>query len=272
MWWVTDSDHRQRSMFHVLHSFSLHCSICGYCQGMGPLAATLLCYLDPEVGVFLVRSLPPAYFELATRAPSCDADLFQWSSSRLLNSNFKCLKRSFGWHPEQKVYSCLVRLHDNYDMHETFLPGFPGLLEAFYVQERIMQRMIPGVYDVFVCCSLSSISTANVWLNPAEKEYDLNYRLCRQMVHYSLCQYRHVPDPAPTMGRILLRRERCYDSHVGSHHMDIQRLVRLIYSNISFDLPHSQIIFSLHKHPLKRFSNCSHLSLWSKMKMRYYDG
>jgi hypothetical protein len=39
----------QRSMFHVLHSFSLFCSTCGYCQGMGPLAATLLCYLEPEV-------------------------------------------------------------------------------------------------------------------------------------------------------------------------------------------------------------------------------
>ena len=51
---------------------------------------------------------------------------------------------------EQKVYTSLVRLHDNYDMHETFLPGFPGLLEAFYVQEKIMQQMLPGIYAVFV--------------------------------------------------------------------------------------------------------------------------
>ena len=36
-------------MFHVLHSFSLFCTTCGYCQGMGPLAATLLCYFEPEV-------------------------------------------------------------------------------------------------------------------------------------------------------------------------------------------------------------------------------
>jgi USP6 N-terminal-like protein len=52
---------------------------------------------------------------------------------------------------KQKVYNCLVRLHDDYDMHETFLPGFPGLLEAFYVQEKIMQKTLPGIYAVFVC-------------------------------------------------------------------------------------------------------------------------
>ena len=35
-------------------------------------------------------------------------------------------------------------------MEATFAPGFPGLLEAFYVQEKIMQRMVPGIYAVFV--------------------------------------------------------------------------------------------------------------------------
>lgn len=36
----------QRSLFHVLHCFSMYCDTCGYCQGMGPIAATLLCYFD----------------------------------------------------------------------------------------------------------------------------------------------------------------------------------------------------------------------------------
>jgi len=35
-------------------------------------------------------------------------------------------------------------------MHDIFKPGFPGLLEALYVQERILERMIPSVFDVFV--------------------------------------------------------------------------------------------------------------------------
>lgn len=41
----------QRSLFHVLHCFSMHCKECGYCQGMGPIAATLLSYFDAPVSV-----------------------------------------------------------------------------------------------------------------------------------------------------------------------------------------------------------------------------
>ncbi|KAG9049698.1 hypothetical protein FS842_011489 [Serendipita sp. 407] len=100
----------QRSMFHVLHSFSLHCESCGYCQGMGPLAATLLSYLEPE-----------------------------------------------------RVYFCLVRLHDDYDTHDIFLPGFSGLLEAFYVQEKVMQKMLPGVYAVFKQNMISTTAYAVKW-------------------------------------------------------------------------------------------------------------
>uniref|UniRef100_A0A494G9J0 Rab-GAP TBC domain-containing protein n=1 Tax=Solanum lycopersicum TaxID=4081 RepID=A0A494G9J0_SOLLC len=46
---VTRYGSGQRNLFHVLHCFSLICDSCGYCQGMGPIAATLLCYFEPEV-------------------------------------------------------------------------------------------------------------------------------------------------------------------------------------------------------------------------------
>jgi len=40
----------QRALFHVLHAFGLRSeNVGGYCQGMGPIAATLLCYFEPEV-------------------------------------------------------------------------------------------------------------------------------------------------------------------------------------------------------------------------------
>lgn len=90
------SRNRQRSLFHVLHCFSLRCETCGYVQGMGPIAATLLCYFEPE-----------------------------------------------------HVYASLVRLHDAYSMHSIFSPGFPGLLEAIYIQERITEQMMPDVYAAF---------------------------------------------------------------------------------------------------------------------------
>ncbi|THH23130.1 hypothetical protein EUX98_g8047 [Antrodiella citrinella] len=100
----------QRSLFHVLHSLSLYCDDCGYCQGMGPLAATLLCYFDPE-----------------------------------------------------RVYASLVRLHDCYSMHSIFSPGFPGLLEAIYVQERIMEQQMPVVYAAFKKHMISTTSYATKW-------------------------------------------------------------------------------------------------------------
>ncbi|KAI0078849.1 RabGAP/TBC [Panus rudis PR-1116 ss-1] len=100
----------QRSLFHVLHCLSLHCAECGYCQGMGPIAATLLCYFEPE-----------------------------------------------------RAYASLVRLHDNYRMHTIFSPGFPGLLEAIYVQERITEQMMPVVYAAFKKHMISTTSYATKW-------------------------------------------------------------------------------------------------------------
>ncbi|KAG7452111.1 RabGAP/TBC [Guyanagaster necrorhizus] len=100
----------QRSLFHVLHCFSLRCSQCGYVQGMGPIAATLLCYFDPE-----------------------------------------------------HVYASLVRLHDSYALHNIFSPGFPGLLEAIYVQERITENMMPDVYAAFKKHMVSTTSYATKW-------------------------------------------------------------------------------------------------------------
>ncbi|KAF8641018.1 hypothetical protein AX17_000663 [Amanita inopinata Kibby_2008] len=100
----------QRSLFHVLHSFSLRCSKCGYVQGMGPIAATLLCYFEPE-----------------------------------------------------RVFAALVRLHDAYSLHTIFSPGFPGLLESIYVQERITEMMMPDVYVAFGKHMVSTTSYATKW-------------------------------------------------------------------------------------------------------------
>lgn len=44
----------------------------------------------------------------------------------------------------------MVRLHDEYNMHGIFIHGFPGLLENFYVQERLIEHIMPDVYTAFV--------------------------------------------------------------------------------------------------------------------------
>ncbi|KAI0050621.1 RabGAP/TBC [Auriscalpium vulgare] len=100
----------QRSLFHVLHSFSLRCNRCGYCQGMGPIAAMFLCYFAPE-----------------------------------------------------RAYASLVHLHDSFHMHDIFSPGFPGLLEAIYVQERVTADLMPGVYAAFKTHMISTTSYATKW-------------------------------------------------------------------------------------------------------------
>ncbi|OCF37837.1 GTPase activating protein [Kwoniella heveanensis BCC8398] len=100
----------QRNLWHVLHAFSQVCETCGYVQGMGPIAATLLCYFDPE-----------------------------------------------------RAYALLVRLHDIYGMHDIFEPGFPGLLEAFYVQERLMEWLMPDLYQSFQRNMISSSAWGTKW-------------------------------------------------------------------------------------------------------------
>ncbi|TYJ56104.1 hypothetical protein B9479_003214 [Cryptococcus floricola] len=100
----------QRNLWHVLHCFGQLCETCGYVQGMGPLAATLLCYYEPE-----------------------------------------------------RAYALMVRLHDVYGMHDIFEPGFPGLLEAFYVQERLMEWLMPDVYQSFQRNTISTTSWGTKW-------------------------------------------------------------------------------------------------------------
>ena len=44
----------------------------------------------------------------------------------------------------------MIRIHDSYDMHSIFQPGFPGLLESIYVQEKMTEKLMPDVYISFV--------------------------------------------------------------------------------------------------------------------------
>ncbi|GAA5867012.1 hypothetical protein JCM8547_008408 [Rhodosporidiobolus lusitaniae] len=101
----------QRALFHVLHAFGLRSEdIGGYCQGMGPIAATLLCYFEPE-----------------------------------------------------RAYAGLCRLFDQYQLGHIFAPGFPGLVEAFYVQERLVELLMPDVHAAFAEHFISTSAYATKW-------------------------------------------------------------------------------------------------------------
>ncbi|WFD39851.1 uncharacterized protein MJAP1_002832 [Malassezia japonica] len=51
----------QCDLFTVLHAASLTCNDCGYCQGMGPLAAILLLYMVPEDAYAMMTQLHTTY-------------------------------------------------------------------------------------------------------------------------------------------------------------------------------------------------------------------
>jgi len=65
--------------------------------------------------------------------------------------------------PPSLSYTALVRLHTSYDMHSIFSPGFPGLLEAIYVQEQITKTYMPNVYESFKQHMVSTTSYATKW-------------------------------------------------------------------------------------------------------------
>ena len=102
----------QRSLFHVLHAFSLLCPKCAYCQGMGPIAATLLVYFPPE-----------------------------------------------------KAYAVMVQLHNRslFGLHDTFSPGFPGLVENFYVQKKLCEKLCPDVIASLEADGIVISSYATKW-------------------------------------------------------------------------------------------------------------
>lgn len=69
------------------------------------------------------------------------------------------------YYDPERTYATLVRLHDSkaYNLHSIFSPGFPGLLEAIYVQERLMENLLPDVYQAFKKHMVTTTSYATKW-------------------------------------------------------------------------------------------------------------
>ncbi|GEM07931.1 GTPase activating protein [Rhodotorula toruloides] len=70
---------------------------------------------------------------------------------------------SFGLRSEERAYACLSRLFDQYRLEHIFAPGFPGLVEAFYVQERLVELLMPAVHTAFTDNFISTSAYATKW-------------------------------------------------------------------------------------------------------------
>lgn len=44
----------------------------------------------------------------------------------------------------------MVYLHDSYDLHTIFMPGFTGMLECLHAQEELVKLLMPDVAEIFV--------------------------------------------------------------------------------------------------------------------------
>ncbi|OCB87104.1 RabGAP/TBC [Sanghuangporus baumii] len=55
----------------------------------------------------------------------------------------------------EKLYSFLVHFHDEYELHDIFLPGSPGLLEA--TQLRLWDAFLLEGRDVFVIVAMATV-------------------------------------------------------------------------------------------------------------------
>jgi hypothetical protein len=138
-------------------------------------------------------------------------------------------------------------------MHSIFAPGFPGLLEAFYVQERLMEWLMPDVFQSFVSV-LSTFTTAphprtsapvgrgrphgrgrgpGLSANVSVPKHDLVLSMGYQVVHHPVRQHRAVLPAAPIVGRALVGRERRGDHDVCGDPVGFQRWVEAKFLTLS---------------------------------------
>lgn len=102
----------------------------------------------------------------------------------------------------QRAYALLVRLHGVYGMHSIFAPGFPGLLEAFYVQERLIEWLVPDVYKSFVRMHAFYLILAHAL---EATECDIIFRMGDEVVHHPLREHRAFRSATPIVGCVMAR-------------------------------------------------------------------
>ncbi|OZJ06211.1 hypothetical protein BZG36_00836 [Bifiguratus adelaidae] len=64
---------------------------------------------------------------------------------------------------EERCFTGLMHMFERYRLRNLFVPGFPALMEAFFVQERLMEMLIPKVAKHLDNLMISSSSYATRW-------------------------------------------------------------------------------------------------------------
>ncbi|KAI8062301.1 rab-GTPase-TBC domain-containing protein [Gilbertella persicaria] len=64
---------------------------------------------------------------------------------------------------EEKAFSILVHMFIRDSLHHLYIPGFPALLESFFIQDTLLQQYIPKLYHHLTQLGLSSDIYATRW-------------------------------------------------------------------------------------------------------------
>lgn len=51
---------------------------------------------------------------------------------------------------EEKAFITLVHMFLRDKLHNLYIPGFPSLMESFYIQEALLKRFLPKLYKHLV--------------------------------------------------------------------------------------------------------------------------
>ncbi|CEP09629.1 hypothetical protein [Parasitella parasitica] len=60
---------------------------------------------------------------------------------------------------EERTFLVLVHMFLRDKLHNLYIPGFPMLMESFYIQEALLRRYLPKLYIHLVSMSLSTLKT-----------------------------------------------------------------------------------------------------------------
>ena len=154
----------------------------------------------------------------------------------------------------------MVRLHDTYDMHAIFSPGFPGMLECFHVQEKLVQTLMPEVHEVFEKNYITISSFATKWYITLFAN-GISFSTQLRIWDAFLLEGKDVLILVPTAIIWVLRRECGRARETG-----------LSDSSLTFSYSGQQAISSHLKQTSSPFSRCCPASLCQKTRTLFSAG
>lgn len=91
---------------------------------------------------------------------------------------------------EERAFIVLIHMFMRDHLHNLYVPGFPTLMESFYIQEALLQRYMPKLYHHLIELGLSSDMYGTRWYITLFSGGVVNYHtLLRIWDAYFLCGY-----------------------------------------------------------------------------------